>query len=343
MGEMICRPAIRDISMRSSEFSLISTFESILKDTLSEGVLGIGDDAAVLSDSQGGSLVLCTDSLVEEVHFSANHLSSFDLGWKSLAVTLSDIAAMGAKPLSALVSVNLPAEMNFSIEDVYRGVKECASKFDVPVVGGDTVSSKEFVIVTTLLGRSDSKVLLRSGAEVGQTLWVSGVLGLANLGLRSFSDTSFPEKFSTRLEEFRSALRRPFPAIKLGAELAQKNLATAAIDISDGFLQDARHLALASKVDLLIKQDNVPVADAGKLGMQAAFAGGDDYLLLFTTPAENHSMLKENAERMGIYQVGEVIEGRGELVIENSVGKRMSATEFMSSLGVDSAGYQHFS
>ena len=328
--------------MRRSEFSLISTLESILEQTLPEGVLGIGDDAAILPGSATDPLVLCTDSLVEDVHFSAQHLDSFDVGWKSLAVTLSDIAAMGATPIAALVSVHLPEKMNFSIEDVYRGVKLCASQFNVPVVGGDTVSSKEFAIVTTLLGRAGKTVLRRSEARVGQKLWVSGELGVASLGLKSYSNSSLCQKHAARLEEFRDALRRPRPAIELGDFLAQNKFATAAIDISDGFLQDARHLAASSGVDILILQNQVPVVGSDALELQAAFTGGDDYLLLFTSPVESESLLVEQAAQMGIYQVGEVLEGNGEVLVESTSGQRVSASMFMSSLGVDSLGFNHF-
>lgn len=222
---------------------------------------GLADDAAVLSLSKDGDLVLTHDMLVEGVHFLPDDPPA-DVAWKLLAVNLSDLAAKGATPVGVLLGYPL-GDADWDRAFV-RGLGEALATFDVPLLGGDTVKGPR-VLSLTALGRS-AVAPSRSGARPDDALWVTGVIGCAGLGLHGDPDHL-------------AAYRRPTPRLAEGQALAPR--VHAMMDVSDGLLIDAQRMADASGLALAIDLDTVPVAG----DRMAAVTAGDDYELLFAAPA----------------------------------------------------------
>ncbi|MCH7472669.1 thiamine-phosphate kinase, partial [bacterium] len=218
-------------------------------------IVGLGDDAAVLRAAASDSarrlnlahLVLTTDLMIETVHFSRRYMSLSDIGYKALAVSLSDLAAMGAKPTFALGSLGLPPGTTGSeVDQLLRGVQEAVKLGGVQLIGGDTVAAPQWTIGFTALGEVKGKPLLRSGARPGDTVWHGGGLGLSQVGLHRLwqgEKCSGPE---------RDAHARPVPQLELGSFLASEGLASACLDTSDSLSQCLLQLAGASGVGLAI-------------------------------------------------------------------------------------------
>ena len=228
----------------------------------------VGDDCAVLD---GGRLI-ATDLLVEDVHFRSAWASPADVGFKALAVNLSDLAAMGGRPECAVAAVALPEDRPGLADALLDGLVECSERFGCPLVGGDTSTGPELFVAVTVTGQADRPVL-RSGAEPGETLFVTGPLGGAAAVL-SRLDLGDPV-------DDPSALHRPVPRLAEGIAAAEAG-ATAMLDLSDGLAVDLRRLVEASGVGIVVDPDKVPVADGATL--EQAVGGGDDYELCFTAP-----------------------------------------------------------
>jgi thiamine-monophosphate kinase len=243
----------------------------------------VGDDCAVL---EGGRLI-CTDLLVDGVHFRSSWASPEDIGWKALAVNLSDIAAMGGEPEAAVAAVALPEGV--SADAVLEGLLRCGEAFGCELVGGDTSTGPELFVAVTVTGRADRPVL-RSGAQPGDTVFVTGPLGGAAAVLARL-DAGEPVADP-------SALHRPVPRLAEGRAAAAAG-ATAMLDLSDGLALDARRLAEASGVRIELDPDRIPVAEGASL--EQAVGGGDDYELCFTAPEP----------LAGTIAVGRVTEGEG--------------------------------
>jgi thiamine-monophosphate kinase len=223
----------------------------------------IGDDAAVVS-APSGPLLLAADTVVEGVHADLSLTSEADLGWKALAVNLSDIAAMGGRPLHAVVTVVVPAGR--SIEGLYEGLLECSASYGCPVVGGDLSGGPVLVVTVAVTGTVDGgSPVLRSGARPGDGLWVSGPLGASAAGMRGGGPLA-PHA-------------RPVPRLAEGVA-AREAGATAMLDLSDGLALDVRRLAEASGVGVVV--EDVPVADGATF--EEALGGGEDYELLAASP-----------------------------------------------------------
>jgi thiamine-monophosphate kinase len=225
-------------------------------------VRGIGDDTAVIRSSKGKDTLFTTDMLVEDHHFRLGEASGFEVGWKALAVNISDIAAMGGVPTFAVVSVGFPQALSAQFaRDVYEGLARCAKTFGVTIVGGDTNASEKIVIAVSLLGEVEKgRAVLRSGAKKGDVIFVSGFLGGSYASKRHLS-------FTPRLREARY--------------LCQKFKVNAMIDLSDGLSSDIRRLAEESGVGALLSKENIPISrDAN--GLKAALCEGEDFELLFT-------------------------------------------------------------
>ena len=258
-------------------------------------IIGLGDDAAAWHVND--SIQLATvDALIQDVHFSLSTMPWKELGWKSLAVNLSDIAAMGGTPEYALVSLALPDDTK--VEDVaalYEGMMALAQRFGVAIVGGDTCKSPVVSVTVALLGSSRSQHLLRrSTARPGDNIAVTGYLGAAAAGLEMLTGKlQFDPEAASYL---RDAFLHPLPRLAEGQLLAEQGVVTA-IDISDGLLSDLRHVCQASNVGARIKAEYLPVPPAvtsnfGERALELALAGGEDYELLFTAPAEVINQLK---------------------------------------------------
>jgi thiamine-monophosphate kinase len=258
----------------------------------SEWRVAIGDDAAVLTPKRGEELVVTTDALVEDVHFRWRTSDPRSLGHKALAVNLSDVGAMGARPLGFLLTLGLPGDVSGSrLDGFFEGLLALARASRCPLVGGDITRSSEFLASITALGAVPrGRALLRSGARAGDRLFVTGELGGAAAGLRLL------ERGRVRSPAERALARRqiaPRPPFAVGPRLVRLRLVRAAIDVSDGLAQDLGHLARASGVGARVELERLPLARgltraAAKLGvdpLELALAGGEDYELLFAAPA----------------------------------------------------------
>ena len=291
-------------------------------------VLGIGDDAALLEPARGWQVATC-DTLVENVHFRRESFSPRDVGWKSLAVSLSDVAAMGGTPRYCLVSLALPPDMSAAwVEGFYAGLHELAERYEVALVGGDTVRAQAVTVSVTVLGEVPvGRALRRAGAHPGERLLVTGTLGKGMAGLWAMEGRCPPR------EELLQAQRRPLPRLEEGRRLASGG-ATAADDVSDGLASELRELAEAGRVGFRVFLDRLPLSAAvrraaavvGRPAWEPALFGGEDYELLCTAPVPAAGRLISEvvgATGTPLTVVGEVLPaGEGIRVVEASGRER---------------------
>lgn len=256
--------------------------------------LALGDDAALLAPPPGTELVATIDALIEEVHFRRDWSKPEDVGWKALAVNVSDLGAMGARPLGALISLAVPPETPVRwIDRLYAGLAECAATYGCPVVGGDTVRAPRVIAlsVTALGSVPAGRAVRRSGARKGDLLCVTGVLGDSAAGMALLERGERRSRASAPLFDWH---RRPRPPVEAGSALAEAGLATAMLDLSDGLASDLQHISRGSRVGARVELERLPISDAArraaeKLGQDPvdwALHGGEDYQLLFTVPPE---------------------------------------------------------
>jgi thiamine-monophosphate kinase len=242
--------------------------------------LGIGDDCAVLRPRRGEDLVVTTDLSLENVHFRRDWHSAESVGHRCLARGLSDLAAMGARPLAAFLSLGVPAELTGQwIEHFLEGFLALAERHGVPLAGGDTADSRGLVCADiVLLGTVPTgKALLRSGAHPGDVVYVTGTLGGATAELDALRRN--PLSFA-KLGKGPHPHLYPEPRLEIGRALLQRRLATAAIDLSDGLSTDLTHICERSRLAAVIDSDSIPIASGATL--EQALHGGEDYELLFT-------------------------------------------------------------
>lgn len=255
----------------------------------SEGVVGIGDDCAVIPQNSGFRTIISTDMLVEGSHFLRERISAYQLGWKSAAVNFSDIAAMGGLPEASFLSLGLPSELPDGwMEDFMRGYIDISARYGFPLLGGDTTASKAGICVcVTVLGRkkADDNPLLRSSAQPGDLICVSGLLGDSALGLDSI--------LNSRSDVPASLLKahlEPCPEMEFGRVAATTEGVHAMMDISDGVASDLRHILKASDCSAQLDCSCFPISDDaraycsahGLVAERFALCGGEDYKLLFT-------------------------------------------------------------
>lgn len=292
------------------EFELIGRFTGALP-LRGEGVLlGVGDDAAVLRAPYGEALVATADAVVEGVHFDGR-FDPADVGWKALAVNLSDLASMGARPLWALVALALPRGTSLArVDGVARGLGRCARRFGVAVVGGNVTRAAELSLAITAVGAT-ARPLRRDGARPGDVILVSGTLGDAALGVRRGAEAPLARR-----------QRRPVPRLALGRAL--RGIAGAAIDVSDGLVQDLGHLCAASGVGATVRVEELPLSPAYRRATRgeadpwaAALSGGEDYELCVTVPPRRVAAALRAAARAGtpLTRIGEIRRGAGVRVI----------------------------
>lgn len=313
------------------EFGLIEMIARRVGKAREPVVLGVGDDASLLQPSPGRQIATTTDMLVEGVHFTREHMPPQDLGFKSLAVNISDLAAMGAEPIQAFVSIGLPPDAR--VEDVdlfYSGVLDAAGPA-MQISGGDTVSSPHgWIISVTLIGQvAAGKALRRDSARPGDTVFVSGPLGDSAAGLALILGKSIVKNRGTA-EFLIHSHNRPQPQTAVGIALSSSGLSACAIDVSDGFLQDLGHICKSSRVGAKIEAELIPISPqmvsaARENGVETLFwplTGGEDYSLIFTVSRDNKRNMEELVVSEGltaICRVGEIVEGEG---IELSRGKK---------------------
>lgn len=284
-----------------------------------EVALGSGDDCAILDVPEGYQLAISTDTLIAGTHFPEN-TSAFDMGYKLMAVNLSDLAAMGAKPLAVSVAATMPVDVNdIFVKDLASGFFELANQYDVQLIGGD-LTAGHLSLTANIYGLlPNGQAIKRSGAKVGDLVVVSGDLGDAGAALHH------------PLHVLLQKLNRPQPQIELGLNLLGK--ASAAIDISDGLTQDLCHILSMSEVGAVIDLEALPIskhlADTVDQKMAWSFAlyGGDDYQLAFTISADEFEKLDQG----NLTVIGEVIAMQG-LFRKTDNGLKKLPTK----------GFQHF-
>jgi thiamine-monophosphate kinase len=300
-------------------------------------ILGIGDDAALLAVPAGMQLVAALDTLVEGRHFPAGTAAE-SLGHRALAVNLSDLAAMGAKPAWFLLSLTMPEARAEFLENMSRGLRNLAQEHSVALVGGDTTAGPLSVSVQVLGLVEPGTALTRNAAMPGDLLFVSGSPGDAAAGLAlEMGSSTAPHLAAVQQQYLRQRFLFPTPRIALGRAL--RGLASACIDVSDGLAADAGKLAQASGCGVHIDADRLPIspqlaAQLGDAAVRAALTGGDDYELCFTVPAARAG---EIAARLTNVKCPVTCIG----VIEKSSGLR--ATSNIAPLDFDLGGYDHFS
>ncbi|WP_180161483.1 thiamine-phosphate kinase [Acinetobacter sp. YH12040] len=283
-----------------AEFSIIDTYFN--RHSSSAVDLGVGDDSALLTPPPQQQLVICADTLVAGRHFPLD-TNPHAIGWKSVAVNLSDIAAMGAKPHSILLALSLPQIDHEWLKGFSQGLYDCCDQFGVSLIGGDTTQSPHLTISVTALGWVDiGKAVTRSGAQVGDFICVSGQVGDAAYGLQHLG------------HPLQKRLDYPTPRCQLGQQL--KGLANSMIDVSDGLAQDLGHILAASHVGAEIELDQLPIDhDVKQLQQekqwQYALAGGDDYELCFTISPQNYQKLLQLKLDVNISKIGQIIPNLG--------------------------------
>src|SRR5215218_4315059 len=301
--------------------SLITHHSSLLK--------GIGDDAAVLRQRAGIDTVVTADLLVEDVDFrlGRGRTSPRDLGHRALAVSLSDVAAMGARPRFCLLSVGVPRGRwrGTFLEEFYAGVRSLAEAHGVLIIGGDTSRTPERVVVDSIvLGEVRSgRAVLRSGARAGEQIFVTGSLGGAAAGLKILERRAVRQSKSLRRSETLGLVARqlrPTPRVEWGALLGERGLASALIDLSDGLSSDLAHLCRESRVGARVEAASLPLdphlSPAGIAPDEAlsfALHGGEDFELLFTASERDARKLPDELDGVRVTRVGEVTRERGKV------------------------------
>ena len=236
---------------------------------------GIGDDAAILDVPNGTRLVVSTDTTTEDVHFRRAWLAPIEIGWRAAMAALSDLAAMGAEPLGVLIALGAPASWDGALDEVLHGVGDACEAARVPIIGGDTTRSPVLTLGITVLGTATAP-MRRDGARPGDVIYLTGSLGGPRAALEAWQAGKVPRA------THRARFARPVARLSMGAWCAA-NGATAAIDLSDGLVADAGHIAAASGVQLNIELASVPVL--GGVLAREAIASGEEYELLVTGPA----------------------------------------------------------
>jgi len=288
--------------------------------------IGIGDDTAAWQGNHAIQLAT-TDTLVQDVHFNLKVTTWKELGWKALAINLSDIAAMGGIPQYALVSLAVPGELEVdSISDLYQGMIELAQESGVAIAGGDATSAPNIVITITVLGslkEGERFPLTRSSAIPGDQIAVTGYLGTSAAGLKMLSQgLNINEETSALL---RQAHLHPIPRVKEGQQLLQSGVKTA-IDVSDGLLSDLSHICELSQVGAQIRLDWLPIHPSVRTTFETqcielALSGGEDYELLFTANREVMDRVKQDLS-CPVTVVGEVTKDHpGQVTVLDESGK----------------------
>ena len=293
--------------MGAGEFDLIARIRARVA-TRADVVLGIGDDAALLAPPPGRQLVVTADTLNDGVHFPRG-TSPADVGWKALAVNLSDLASMGAEPAWCTLSLSLPQSDPAWIEGFLDGFLDLAGQHGIALVGGDTTRGPLSIAVTAMGLVEPGRALRRDGARVGDEVWVTGTLGDAAGGLALLDREPVPA--------LRARLDRPTPRVAAGRALA--GIATACVDVSDGLLADLGHVCVRSHVAARIDVDALPASaalreafgEADRIALQAS--GGDDYELCFTAPADAGADIGAVSAQLGLRftRIGRIVAGEG--------------------------------
>ncbi len=295
------------------EFDLIQRFfktqsKAMLDKNPGSVILGIGDDCALLETDPAEEIAITSDMLVSGRHFFADANPEW-LGWKALAVNLSDLAAMGAKPLGFTLALALPKADPVWLEAFSKGLFAIAHQYSCPLIGGDTTAGPLNICITAFGSVPREKAIRRSGALEGDDIWASGCLGDARLTLAALRHEIKLSK--NDLEAIEARMHQPTPRVNLG--IALRNIANAALDISDGLLGDLKHILKQSNQDAEIFLDQLPKSatlsnQSMDIQNQYAASGGDDYELCFTAPtSKRDEIAKISADlKLPLTQIGSI-------------------------------------
>jgi len=323
------------------EFGLIDLLNKMITDakinTASPDlIIGIGDDTAAWKCTEQVQLAT-VDTMVQDIHFTLDTTTWEELGWKSLAINLSDIAAMGGLPNYALVALALPEDTEVEdIAELYRGMIDIARQYKVAIVGGNISRAPQVSITITVLGSCpDNKILQRSSAKLGDTIAITGYAGSAAAGLEMLKKKlTFRAKITGYL---RNAFLHPVPRIEEGRLLVKHGITTA-IDTSDGLLADLRHICEASQVSAKVITDLIPVNEIVKASfkekaLELALGGGEDYELLFTGNARTIAKIRQ-VIKCPVTVIGEITGGiPGKIELFDASGNPVK---------IGRAGWTHF-
>jgi thiamine-monophosphate kinase len=310
----------------------------------------IGDDAAVFQSGAGKETVITTDLLIEDIDFRRTTAPALLLGHKSLAVSLSDVAAMGARPRWSLISIGVPDDIwqTEFVDQFYEGLASLAQRYDVQLIGGDTSRTNEKIVIDSIvLGECKAgHAVKRAGAQPGDQIFVTGSLGGAAAGLRliergaHLAEQNLADDDSQKIDHVLLRQLRPDPRVGWGIVLGEERLATSLIDISDGLSSDLNHLCTASGVGALIESTLLPIDHqvvelCGRRALdplQLALHGGEDFELLFTVRTADVARLPRKVDGVEITRIGEV---RGEVDgVKISEGSRV--------WDLNPGGWKHF-
>ena len=301
------------------EFGLIERLAKAVQASRPDSlIVGIGDDAAAWSTKGGAdSIVLATtDTLVEGVHFLPERAGWRDLGWKALAVNVSDIAAMGGTPRFALVTLALPPETPLeAVDELYAGMQECGEEYGVAIVGGDVVRAAQTMVTVAVLGHGERddegrpQLMRRDAARAGHVIAVTGSLGDSAAGLRRLQDGAPPDDPLVR------AHLRPRPPLAAGRQSVRLGV-PCAIDVSDGLLQDLGHICDLCGLGAVVRADAVPLSQELRAAfpdeaLSLACSGGEDYELVLIAQQETMRLLRASAQ-VRVTVIGEMDEAPGQ-------------------------------
>lgn len=327
------------------EFALIARLHARLRTPQNNHIIrGIGDDCAVLRPSAGMDLLLTTDTQEEGVHFQRHWSSPQDIGWRCLAVNVSDIAAMGGQPLGAIVALSLPPTLEVAfVEALYDGMQAMATASGCPLIGGNISQRTDSLSITiTVLGEtSRDRSVYRSGARVGDEIWVTGDLGGARAGLAVLLDPASLVSLSS--DDVLARYRRPQPRIHEAQYLRQHAVLHSLVDLSDGLSSDLNHICAASRVGARLQAATIPIAPQtqqialarGAEPLDYALHGGEDFELCMTAPAGQIEALQDAFQQQFGYpltRVGCIQSGAG-ITLVRPDGTQQS---------LPARGYDHF-
>ncbi len=293
-----------------TEFGLIDHIKGLCSALPTNSFEGIGDDCAIF-EMGDEALLFTSDMLIERVHFLRDATSAYDLGRKSLAVNLSDVAAMGGQPVATLLSLSIPKELTGEwIEEFMRGYTELSEQHGVALIGGDTTGAKsDLGINVTAIGRcAKSNIKRRSSTKVGDIIFVSGQLGGSGAGLADILNGDFDT-------ENAMIHKRPTPRVAEGVWLGSRSEVNAMMDISDGVASDLRHILRASGVGAQIELSQIPHSTS--VTIEQALSSGEDYELLFTVSTDSAEALQQEfLSHFGqkIYPIGKIVAGESDIL-----------------------------
>lgn len=334
---------------RMDEFSLIQLLNQrhagAHSSSYDQVIQGIGDDAAVVRISEGKMLVAACDAMVEHIHFAANTMDDYHVGYKALASNVSDMAAMGAEPRFALITLMAPKKLDIArLQELYRGIYDCAGEYGVAVIGGDTVGTPDMLSVSiTILGEVEQgRALLRSTAKAGDRVFVTGSVGGSAAGLHWVLKHG-KTRVQPPYEKMVHMHQMPAAQVKAGRLLLISGHCHALNDISDGLASEAWEIAEASGVRIVLHEGRIPIdeevrkyaVEVNESPLGWALYGGEDYQLIGTASASMWEHLREGLKKEGLnlYDIGVVKDGAAGVDLTDENGAIQA---------IEKKGYNHF-